>query len=370
VSKIVLFAHSLLSDWNHGNAHFLRGIVSELVARGHRVECYEHERAWSLTNLVEDHGTAPIDALQKAYPELGVVRYADDFDPDEAVDGADLVIVHEWTPPELVKQIGALRARGSRFVLLFHDTHHRSATDPEAMARYELDAYDGVLAFGNTVRDLYQRNGWGRRVYTFHEAADTRRFGPLGEGARDGDLVWIGNWGDDERTQELEEYLLGPVRRLGLRARVHGVRYPEPALAALAAAGIDYAGWLPNYSVPEAFARFALTIHVPRQPYARALIGIPTIRMFEALACAMPLVSAPWQDAESLFEVGSDFVMVSSGAAMQEALRRLLADPAMARELGEHGRATILRRHTCRHRVDQLTEICRELGLDLGAACA
>ncbi len=50
--KIVLFYHSLLSDWNHGNAHFLRGIVQELKVRGHEVLVFEPENAWSRQNLI------------------------------------------------------------------------------------------------------------------------------------------------------------------------------------------------------------------------------------------------------------------------------------------------------------------------------
>ena len=72
---------------------------------------------------------------------------------------------------------------------------------------------------------------------------------------------------------------------------MHGVRYPPEGRAALAAAGIDYAGYLPNFRVPQAFAAARMTVHVPRRPYATALPGIPTIRVFEALACGIPLVS-------------------------------------------------------------------------------
>ncbi len=60
--KIVLFVHSLRSDWNHGNAHFLRGVASELVHRGHELVAYEAEGAWSAANLVRDHGAAALDA--------------------------------------------------------------------------------------------------------------------------------------------------------------------------------------------------------------------------------------------------------------------------------------------------------------------
>ena len=52
-------------------------------------------------------------------------------------------------------------------------------TAPEEMARYDLSRYDGVLAFGRVLRDLYLARGWARRAFTWHEAADVRRFRPL-----------------------------------------------------------------------------------------------------------------------------------------------------------------------------------------------
>src|SRR3546814_9138346 len=102
--------------------------------------------------------------------------------------------------------------------------------------------------------------------------------------------LWIGNWGDDERTAELQAFLLQPAAALGLKARIYGVRYPEAARRAVEAAGVEYAGWIANHKVPCIFARFGATVHVPRRPYVEALPGIPTIRMFEALACGIPLI--------------------------------------------------------------------------------
>lgn len=360
--RIVFFVHSLLSDWNHGNAHFLRGVATELVSRGHDVRIFEPRDAWSLRNLVADHGEQALRGFRAAYPVLSSERYSlEALGLDRALDGADLVIVHEWNDHALVARIGGDRKRGGRYRLLFHDTHHRSVTAPETMAAYDLSGYDGVLAFGEVVSDLYLRRGWAERAWTWHEAADTRIFRPLKGEPNEGDLVWIGNWGDEERTVELHEFLIEPVRELKLEARVHGVRYPEAGRQALADVGIDYAGWLPNYEVPRAFARFRVTVHVPRRPYVEALPGIPTIRPFEALACGIPLVSAPWDDAEGLFHPGRDYLIAPNGAAMKRHLRALLHDPEIAREIAAAGRATVLDRHTCAHRVDELLEIDREL---------
>ncbi len=368
--RVTLFCHSLLSDWNHGNAHFLRGIVTELADRGHEVRVYEPHDAWSLKNLLaEPRGQEALDGVRTLYPRVTPHRYdLATLDLERAVDSADLVIVHEWSTPELVQRLGGLRARGGRFRLLFHDTHHRSVTAPQEMSRYDLRHYDGVLAFGEVIRQLYVSRGWAHRAWTWHEAADTRVFRPLPGVQQEEDLVWVGNWGEDERTAELHEFLLGPVKALSLKATVHGVRYPEEARTALADAGITYAGWLPNHEVPRAFSRARMTVHVPRRPYVLALPGIPTIRVFEALACGIPLVSAPWWDAEGLFKPGRDFLIARTGEEMQRVLGVLLADDPLRRELAEHGRRTVLARHTCAHRVDELLIICRGLGMDILAA--
>jgi len=360
--RFVMFYHSLISDWNHGNAHFLRGVVTELLARGHEVSVYEPRHNWSLKNLLLNHGEEAIQDFQSAYPHLKSTPYdAAELDLHAISEAADVVIVHEWNDHDVVRRLGEVRAKNPRFKLLFHDTHHRSVTQRESMAAYDLKHYDGVLAFGGVIRDLYLSEKWARRAWTWHEAADTRIFRPRWTEHFDGDLVWIGNWGDDERTAELHEFLLGPVKRLGLKARIYGVRYPEHAKQALRDAGIEYGGWLPNFKAPEAFARYRVTVHVPRRPYMQALPGIPTIRPFEALACGIPLISAPWQDSENLFEPGKDFLIAQNGRDMDLKLATVLRDGGVARQLALHGLRTIQQRHTCAHRVDELLKILDEI---------
>ena len=109
----------------------------------------------------------------------------------------------------------------------------------------------------------------------------------------------------------------------------------------LADAGMEYAGWAANFEVPRIFSEFRVTVHVPRRPYATALPGVPTIRVFEALACGMPLVSAPWDDSEHLFTPDQDFLFARTGEEMQAKLRLLLNDRSAAAALASNGRRTI-----------------------------
>jgi spore maturation protein CgeB len=363
--RFVFFVHSAVSDWNHGNAHFVRGLMSSLTRMGHPVVSYEPRGAWSLQNLLADHGIGPVVDFARAYPEIDVRSY-DPASPSlqeelaAACAGADVVMAHEWNDPPVVNALAPVAKRAGALAV-FHDTHHRPWSQPEVIARFDLAAYDGVLAFGEVLREIYATRFGVERAWTFHEAADVVRFRPL-DREKEQDVAWIGNWGDEERTQELRAFWLDAARALPeLRFIAHGVRYPDYALAELAGAGVEFRGWAPSVTVPEVFARSRATLHVPRRAYVEALAGIPTIRVFEALACGIPLVCAPWKDAEGLFRAG-DYAVAETPAEMRDALKRLCADPGAARAQAERGLETVLARHTCDHRARELLDVVAELG--------
>jgi len=366
--RLVYFTHSLLSCWNNGNAHFLRGVLRDLLHRGHDVRSYEPECGWSRANLLAEGAGATAERFDQAFPELGPHAGFLGPDLDAMLDGADVVLVHEWNDPALVAAIGSRRAQGAKFILLFHDTHHRAVTDPDAMRRLDLSAYDGVLAFGARLAQVYRSAGWGDRCFVWHEAADTRLFKPPATESGDCQgVVWVGNWGDEERSQELRDFLLRPAATLRLKLDIYGVRYPDAALTALAENGAQYRGWLPNAQVPDVFARHLMTVHVPRRAYARQLSGIPTIRVFEALACGIPLICAPWDDSEHLFRTGTDYLRAATPVMMQDHMAAIANDAALRQSLVNHGLETIRARHTCAHRVDELFAILQRLGFNAGA---
>jgi spore maturation protein CgeB len=355
--KILLFYHSLISDWNHGNAHFLRGIHTALLGMGHKTAVFEPMDNWSLSCLLEEKGNDAFADFLINFPKLKTNFYNADYaELDAHLHSADLVVVHEWNDPQLIAWVAAQK-RKHHFVLLFHDTHHRAVSDPEMMNNLPLSEYDGVLAFGESLRKLYLQNGWHQNVWTWHEAADTTHYYPMENGEKVGDIVWIGNWGDDDRTAELEEFLIEPISTLGLKATFYGVRYPEKALRTLKSAGISYGGYLPTSQVSRTFSKYKATVHVPRRFYSSSLPGIPTIRPFEAMACGIPLLSAPWKDTERLFNPGEDFLLADSAASMTEMMGQVVFDPMLAKKLVSHGRKTILTKHTCWHRAEELLDI-------------
>jgi spore maturation protein CgeB len=363
--RIAYFAHSFRSDWNNGNAHFLRGLLRSLGALGHNVTAFEPEVEWSLSNLMQEpRGPQSIANFQQIYPDLHIQTYRKEALSDlqmgrDQLRDVDFVILHEWNPPQLAHTLLELRDE-LHFKLLFHDTHHRASSSPEQIDLFRIHQFDGVLAFGEALRAIYRKRFNIQRCWTLHEAADISVFHSAPDTPKTLDCVWIGNWGEGERSEEIQRFLLEPAAHLRAHTfRIYGVRYPEDGLYALQESGVEYGGYLPNLDAPDVYAKARTTVHIPRQQYTHAMTGIPTIRVFEALACGIPLISAPWQDSESLFRDG-DFMWASSCAEMLSAMERLLSDEQIATAQAQRGLETILSRHTCRHRAEQLSFILQE----------
>jgi spore maturation protein CgeB len=364
--KIVVFCHSLTSDWGHAAAHALRGLVAELQAGGHAVDVYEPEDGWSRRSLLAAEGQAAVVAFATRFPTLRSRRYRPG-EPhlDRALAGAEAVLVDEWTDPALVAAVGAHRASHGAYRLLFHDGHHRGLSDRPDWDALELGGYDAALVAGHALSKLYARRTDVRRVHPWRGAADLRVVERRDRGAgftatETSDLVWIGDHHEHDEDV-LDELLLRPVRSLGMRATVYGVRFPARTRAALERAGADFRGYLPEHALPAALSRARLALHLPRAARADTRAGVPASPPFAALACGVPLISAAPGADDPIFEPDRDLLEARDGREVAAAISSLLADAARARALAQHGRATVLARHTCAHRVAELLALLRAL---------
>src|SRR5258705_13461060 len=94
--RLAIFSHSLLSDWNHGSAHFLRGVATELALGGHEVRAFEPSDASSVRSLLAEQGSWPLAAMRRAFPPFSPRPFhlaTVDFDP--APHGEDVVLAHQ-----------------------------------------------------------------------------------------------------------------------------------------------------------------------------------------------------------------------------------------------------------------------------------
>jgi spore maturation protein CgeB len=355
MTRFALFYQSLVSDWNHGNAHFLRGLMRALQARGHSAICYEQADNWSLTNLLKLQPRA-MARFRTDFPDLRFEAYASG-DVERFLRArlaeADVVLVNEWNEPDVIHLIGRL-CQEMGVTALFHDTHYRVVLDETYRRQLGLEQFAHILAFSPSVAERYQALGF-ENVSVLHEAADTTVFKPL-DRPKSTDVVFVGNYGDGDRSAELEDYVFGPRPRLPqLRYAVYGVRYPDHVVARLNnGLDISYGGWLANTAVPAVYSAARIVLHVLRRQYVELLPGTPTIRVFEALATRACLISLPWPDTDRLFTSGRDFAVAHSPDEMGDLIEWLCHDDAARERIAAHGYQTILARHTCAHRADEL----------------
>ena len=319
--KIVYFTHSLRSCWNHGNAHFLRGVLSELAARGHDVVPCEPATNWSLDNLHQGCRRRRSGGFRTRISRLEACHLSDRRRRRKPTSMAPISSsCTNGTSLHWSRRIGdcAATAHVSRCCST------TPITAPSATRRRSAPSIStAMMACWRSASGCRMSiaNGAGAGASSPGMKPPTRNVfhPPVHETQRSG-LVWIGNWGDGERSDELEQFLLRPAREARIPLDIHGVRYPANALAMLRAYGARYHGWLPNARTPQVFAQHLATVHVPRRFYRTHLPGIPTIRVFEALACGIPLVCAPWEDSEGLFTPGKDYLVAEDGAAMTRQL--------------------------------------------------
>ncbi len=212
-------------------------------------------------------------------------------------------------------------------ISLFHDTHHRSLTEPWRVAQMGLDSYSAVLAYGPSIAEIYRSHDPRARGWWCFTRAPTPTSSGLSSGSRAATSSSSATGATTIGTRLPGATSSSPAGALpDLGFALFGVRYPREVLAALRQGGIAWGGWLPNYLVPEAYAVSKVTVHIPRKEYVEELHGTPTIRVFEALACGVPLVSAGWRDDSGLFEEGADYLAVDTPAQMAETLRWLATD--------------------------------------------
>ena len=338
--KLVYFTHSLASCWNHGNAHFLRGVLRELQHAGHEVLAFEPTGAWSLQNLLRDHGDAGLDAFRAAYPDLSSREFGDLSDIEATLDGADAVIVHEWNEPELVASLGRLRRRGGRASRFSSTT---PTTAPSATPKRSGVSTSKAMTACSPSAKRSQRSTEAGAGGTASGSGTRRPTQTCSArpNAKARARAWSGS-AIGATTSEAPNWKASFSARHGsacLPLDIHGVRYPDARAAHAERHGARYRGWLPNARAPEVFARHLATVHVPRRFYVDLLPGIPTIRVFEALACGIPLLSAPWRDAEELFRPGEDYLVARDEAEMARHMAAIRDDAGLRRTLVANGLA-------------------------------
>ncbi|MGE5502318.1 MAG: glycosyltransferase [Ignavibacteriales bacterium] len=345
--KLVVLGLSLSSSWGNGHATTYRALLKSFAARGHEVLFLERDVPW----YAGEHRDLP----DPDFCELAFYDSLRDLTDWRAqVRDADAVIVGSYVPEGV--EVGRWAQQAAQGVTAFYDIDtpvtlaRLESGDREYLSPELIPGYDVYLSFtgGPTLETIMRRYGSpaARALYC---SVDAETYRPLDREKR-WDLSYLGTYSPD-RQPTLEKLLLEPARKAPrLKFCVAGPQYPAdidwPA-------NVERLEHVPPAEHPGFYAQSRFTLNVTRADMIAAGWS-PSVRLFEAAACATPIISDRWDGLDSLFEPGREIVLADDGDTV---LRTLRED---RRAMGEAGRTRILAEHTAAHRAEELESYIAE----------
>lgn len=351
--QIVILGLSITSSWGNGHATTYRGLVRELVRRGNHVLFLERDVPWYASN--RDMPVPPYGKVQlySGVPELRR-KYL------SAIRQADAVIVGSYVPEG--QEVGELVHTEAGGVTAFYDIDTpvtlaaiRSGKGQcEYLSASQIRKYQLYLSFtgGPILKVLTDRFGApiARPLYC---SFDPEIYHPEPARIR-WDIGYMGTYSAD-RQPRLDRLLLGPARRANsFKGVVAGPMYPNRICWP---ANIERIQHLAPGQHREFYNSQRFTLNITREDMVRAGYS-PSVRLFEAAACGVPIITDEWNGLSTFFTPGREILIARSGADVLHYLRDL-GEPER-RSMGSMARRKVLAQHTAAHRAQELESFLRE----------
>jgi spore maturation protein CgeB len=346
--SIVFLGLSITSSWGNGHATTYRALLRELAQRGHRGLFLERAAPWYESNadmpVPPFCETASYSSLAELFSRHG-----------EAIAGADAVILGSYVPDGA--QIAEYMLDHCTGVRAFYDIDTpitlRALEDDSCpyLDRSQIQAFDVYLSFsgGPILQQLVERYG-ARRAEALYCSVDTRLYYPS-EGAQSWQLGYLGTYSDD-RQPVLERLLVEPARQLPHRRFVvAGPQYPKDLVWPR---NVDLRMHVPPWEHRLFYGAQRATLNVTRRDMVSAGYS-PSVRLFEAAACGVPIISDTWPGIETFFAPGEEIMLAETNYDVLDHLTNL-TDTRRA-DIARRARARVSREHTAARRAYQLEEI-------------
>jgi spore maturation protein CgeB len=350
--SIAIFGLSVTSSWGNGHATTYRALIKALAARGHRITFFERDVPWYRDN--RDLSNSQHCRIE-LYDTLKVLPHRH----GQLVMDADLVILGSYVPNGAM--LGDWITSIARGVTAFYDIDtpvtlaHLEAGDAEYISPTLVPRFDLYLSFtGGPTLTLIEDVYGSPRARALHCGVDPEIHAPVTADTK-WTLGYIGTYSAD-RQQTLERLLIEPARRMsGHRFVVAGAQYPKSIRWP---ANVDRIEHLSPSSHPEFFCSQRYTLNVTRADMVSAGFS-PSVRLFEAAACGIPVISDRWPGIETFLTPGKEIVLAD---ATETVLHIIEALPEhQRRRIGTAARKRVLENHTADHRAGQLETYYREV---------
>lgn len=341
---VAILGLSLRSAWGNGHATTFRALVRALLRRGHRVRFYERDRPWYAANqdLPDD-----LTSCLAVYDDVESLRAVHGRD----IAAADVAILGSFVPDGA--DVGEWLLGGARGVTAFYDIDtpvtlaKLRAGDCGYLRGDQIGRFDLYLSFtGGPTLDLLRRR-YGARAEALYCAVDPERYAPS-DASPDYDLGYLGTYSPD-RQRLLHWYLLEAAKAWPQgRFVVAGPQYPPGIRWPDNVARIEH---LPPANHRAFYASQRFTLNLTRADMTAAGWS-PSVRLFEAAACGVPVISDVWPGIDAFFEPGKEILLAHEPGQVLDWLRRM--PESGRRQMGGAARRRVLAEHTADHRVRTL----------------
>ena len=245
-------------------------------------------------------------------------------------------------------------------VLELHD-------EPPARAWSLLTAADGVVTISEALRQRLLRRlpGIEARVWVEHDGVDLAAVTPerdraaaraqIGLERSGGPLVVYTGRAIAGKGVDVLLDAAGHLERVGARVLVVGKVY-EPGYLAQAPANVTFTGFVAPSAVPDHLAAADVLVMPTTQDLPYAAYTSP-LKLFEYMATGNPVVASDLPVLREVLRHGDNALLYPprDGAALAAAVRRLDAEPALARALAAQARRDV-QHHDWRARAARILE--------------
>lgn len=349
--KIIILGLSITSSWGNGHATTYRGLVRELARLGHDVLFLERDVPWYAANRDAPFAFGTTALYSDTEDLKG--RFA------AAVRTADFVMVGSYVPDGIA--VGSWVLETAQGATGFYDidtpvTLARLARgNGQYIASGMIAQYGLYLSFtGGPILEKLEQEYGAAMPRAFYCSFDPELYNP-GRKEPVWDLGYMGTYSRD-RQPALDALMLKPARRWPAgRFIVAGPLYPEDIQWPANVRRVDHVNPLDHRDF---YLAQKFTLNITRADMVRAGYS-PSVRLFEAAGCGVPIISDYWEGIEEFFEIGSEILISRSAQQTLEYIRDLPDEDRAA--LGERARTRALAGHTAAHRAKELVGYITEL---------
>jgi spore maturation protein CgeB len=344
--RLVVLGLSLSSSWGNGHATTFRALLAAFAARGHDILFLERDVPW----YADHRDFARADYCELAfYKDLpGLERWSRD------IEQADAVIVGSYVPEGVA--VGRFVQERAQGVTAFYDIDTPVTLAKLARGDFEylspeiIPGYDLYLSFtGGPTLDRIERQYRSPAARALYCSVDPAAY-PVLDVPKRWDLSYLGTYSPD-RQPTLERLLIEPARALpDRRFVVAGPQYPADIDWPSNVERIEH---LPPHDHPEFYAASRFTLNVTRADMIAAGWS-PSVRLFEAAACAVPVISDRWDGLGTLFAPGREILLADTAGDVIEYL------DTDAATIGRAARARVMHGHRAADRAAELERYLKE----------